>query len=329
MEKIRLAAIEDCDNQEIVSMLRDSKPFAEAFNALLDSVYADDAMVEYRPQLMAEATTKNSPYPEWNMDKSSRGEKAWTEDDMHAYQLREYPLAFGPEEGIPEEIRVIAKIRAAIKKVCERDPSGGLKLEAGELLRRTGDGDLGMRYYYDAPKDQGTFIADMDPFEFGEKEEVVFSPEMQVASVEGVKDREYDGYYDTVLFSSIRKGQLCPQAWNALLEANNDITEVAVLTANVDEGEVREGIMANPQLKLLFEARTDADAQMKLYEKRYEYKIDIPSCLARLSGLANEELALKFIADGGMPGYLVGRNEEALARMPKVREAFESSDNYS
>lgn len=246
--------------------------FAKYLDELQLEIYRDDTLAEVRGALMDEAINSASVDCDWR--------KEWTDEDRMHHRESTYPLVFDQTRIIDIRVRILAKVRCAIKNLF---PSIGDLLymttdkqpRLQNIINRTKDGDLAYRYR-NTDRDGGNSLAGENTVNAIFNWQPHFSPELQMKLV-GEFDPE-DPFSQEVEITGIlaQESKLTVPSWKRLLERDNSETYRAIWNTKDDRPEVLRMIMANEKFALLFRAKTDVAARQQLLERAADYhEIDV------------------------------------------------------
>ncbi len=254
-------------DEEIMGKIEQDDDFVEYLNSLQLEIYRDDTLAEVRQALMGEAIQLADVDCEWR--------KEWTEEDRKRHRESTYPLAFDQTRVTDIRVRILAKVRCAIKRrfpsttelSCVQGKREGLQ----DIIKRTKDGDLAYRYR-DIDRDEGTHLAGEDCGDVMFKWRPHFSPELQMKLVRESDPKDTFSPEIAIIWVLAQKGELSVASWKALLERDNQHTYKAIRNTRENRPEVIQMIMANEKCALLFKASTgDAAAQEQLLERAADY----------------------------------------------------------
>lgn len=250
MNKLTPTQILALDDQEIVDKIINDEAFGQSLSDLTLEVYQDDTLADVRAALMKEATNEASVDYEWK--------KEWTEEERTAHRDSIYPLAYG-KEVVDIRVRVLARVRCAIKKAC---PSTtyiyevrGHKERLQAILKKTHDGDLAYKFK-DEDLASGGLLAGESTISSIRHCNLNFSPELQVKLV---KDYTLEMFDQAAFIVGIlaENGKLSLQAWKELLKRDDRISNQAVKQTQDQHPEVLEMIGQNSKFAAIYKARTD------------------------------------------------------------------------
>ncbi|MCK9186683.1 hypothetical protein M0P48_04580 [Candidatus Gracilibacteria bacterium] len=265
---------------EIVKQIQENDEFAEYLSGLIVEVYQDDTLADVRGALMEEAIKNSGVDCEW--------EKDWTEDDRQQHREKTYPLAFDPKQVVDIRVKVLAKVRCAVKRAY---PSvSDLMFLPGkeglqDILKKTKDGDLTYRYSSE-DRDGENYLAGERSmgalFKWGLK----FSPELQLKMAKEAENdiRGNKGINHAADVAGVlsQKGELSAEAWKILLGKDDTNTYFAVWNTRETRPEILEMIMGIEKLALLYRARTEPKARAEIINRASEFpSINIVSWVER------------------------------------------------
>lgn len=256
-------------DEEIVGKIEQDDDFAEYLNELQLEIYRDDTLAEVRNALMSEAISHSDVDCSWKRE--------WTEDDRRKHRESTYPLAFDQTRITDIRVRILARVRCAIKRqfpsVTDLSFVKGKKTGLQNIIKRTKDGDLAYRYR-DTDRDGGSYLAGEDTIDAIFDWKPRFSPELQMKLVREFNPEDIFSYEIAIIKALAEwgnPGDLTVESWKILLEKDSVLTYEAIWHTKDNRPEIIQMIMANEKFALLFRARTDLETGLQLIERAADY----------------------------------------------------------